>query len=141
LYKDKATLLKASENSKDSPDFVAGVLANIEVDQEHWLTAGVHKKLVGMAYGNDIYAPIKLESGKNIAWFSDAKNVLASGYLWEENKKQLAYKPFLIHQPTGKGMVISFTQEPTTRAYLDGLNVMLMNSIFRAAAHARPLAR
>jgi len=141
LYKDKATLLKASENSKDSPDFVAGVLANIEVDQEHWLTAGVHEKLVGMAYGNDIYAPIKLEAGKNLAWFSDAKNVLASGYLWEENKKQLAYKPFLIHQPTGKGMVISFTQEPTTRAYLDGLNVMLMNSIFRAAAHARPLAR
>ena len=141
LYKDKAALVKASKNTKDSPDFVAGVLANIEVDQEHWLTAGVHEKLVGIAYGNDIYAPIKLESGKNLAWFSDAKNVLASGYLWEENKKQLAYKPFLIHQPTGKGMVISFTQEPTTRAYLDGLNLMLMNSIFRAAAHARPLTR
>ncbi|MFT5758381.1 MAG: hypothetical protein ACI9LM_003122 [Alteromonadaceae bacterium] len=141
LYKDKVALLQASENNKNSPDFVAGVLANIEVDQEHWLTAGVHHKLVALAYGNDIYAPIKLESGKNIAWFSDAKTVLASGYLWEENKKQLAYKPFLIHQPTGKGMVISFTQEPTTRAYLDGLNVILMNSIFRAAAHATPLTR
>jgi len=141
LYKDKAALTKASENKSDSPDFVAGVLANIEVDQEHWLTAGVHEKLVGIAYGNDIYAPIKLESGKNVAWFSNAENVLASGYLWEENKKQLAFKPFLIHQPTGNGMIISFTQEPTTRAYLDGLNVMLMNSIFRASAHATPLSQ
>lgn len=136
LISTKSSLVKATENTKDKPDFVAGVLANIEVDQEHWLTAGVHEKLVAIAYGNDIYTPIKLQSGKNLAWFSGAENVLASGYLWEENKKQLAYKPYLIHQPTGKGMVISFTQEPTTRAYLDGLNIMLMNSIFRAVAHS-----
>ncbi|WP_085305605.1 M14 family metallopeptidase [Colwellia polaris] len=139
LLSSKSALISASENTQESPDFVAGVLANIEVDQEHWLTAGVNKNLAAIAYGNDIYTPIKLASGKNVAWFSDAKNVLASGYLWAENKKQLAYKPYLIHQPMGRGMVIAFTQEPTTRAYLDGLNVMLMNTIFRAAAHASPL--
>ena len=139
LFTTKDELVSASENTKESPDFVAGVLANIEVDQEHWLTAGVHENLTAIAYGSDIYAPIKLASGKNLAWFSDAENVLASGYLWAENKKQLAYKPYLIHQPMGRGMVIAFTQEPTTRAYLDGLNVMLMNTIFRAAAHAIPL--
>ena len=139
LLSSKSALISASENTQESPDFVAGVLANIEVDQEHWLTAGVNKNLTAIAYGNDIYTPIKLESGKNVAWFSDAENVLASGYLWAENKKQLAYKPYLIHQPMGRGMVIAFTQEPTTRAYLDGLNVMLMNTIFRAAAHASPL--
>ncbi|MBA6390661.1 peptidase M14 [Colwellia sp. BRX10-3] len=139
LFSTKDELVSASENTKEKPDFVAGVLANIEVDQEHWLTAGVHKSLTAIAYGSDIYTPIKLASGKNLAWFTDAENVLASGYLWAENKKQLAYKPYLIHQPMGRGMVIAFTQEPTTRAYLDGLNVMLMNTIFRAAAHARPL--
>jgi hypothetical protein len=139
LFTTKNALVSASENPKEKPDFVAGVLANIEVDQEHWLTAGVHNKLTAIAYGSDIYAPIKLASGKNLAWFTDAENVLASGYLWAENKKQLAYKPYLIHQPMEQGMVIAFTQEPTTRAYLDGLNIMLMNTIFRAAAHAKPL--
>ncbi|MDO6445122.1 M14 family zinc carboxypeptidase [Colwellia sp. 1_MG-2023] len=139
LFTSKESLIKASENIKEKPDFVAGVLANIEVDQEHWLTAGVNQQLAAIAYGNDIYTPIKLASGKNVAWFSGPENVLASGYLWEENKKQLAYKPYLIHQPMAKGMVISFTQEPTTRAYLDGLNVMLLNTIFRSAAHAAPL--
>lgn len=138
LITSKEHLIKASENQKESPDFVAGVLANIEVDQEHWLTAGVHENLVAIAYGNDIYTPIKLASGKNVAWFSSAENVLASGFLWQENKQQLAYKPYLIHQPMANGMVISFTQEPTARAYLDGLNLMLLNTIFRASAHATP---
>lgn len=135
----KDGLIDAIENDKDMPDSVAGVLANVEVDQEHWLTAGVNPSVVGMVYGNNIYAPVKLESGKNVAWFASKDNVLASGYLWEENKPQLAYKPFLIHQPHGRGMVISFTQEPTSRAYLDGLNVMFLNTIFRGAAHANPV--
>ena len=132
-------LNQAIQSKTEAPDFIAGVLANVEVDQEHWLTAGVNPSLVGVAYGSDIYTPIKLDSGKNLAWFSDKDKVLASGYLWEENKAQLAYKPFLIHQPMGKGMVIAYTQEPTFRAYLDGLNLLLTNTIFRSAAHARPL--
>jgi len=136
LYDNKQDLLNASVNNDDGPDFVAGVLANIEVDQEHWLTAGLNENQIGMVYGSDIFAPIKLNTGDNVVWFAGADNVLASGYLWEENKKQLAYKPFLVVQPSGNGMVVGFTQEPTTRAYLDGLNLMLMNSIFRAAAHA-----
>tara|TARA_R110000751_G_scaffold49117_1_gene109519 strand:+ start:26424 stop:29162 length:2739 start_codon:yes stop_codon:yes gene_type:complete len=139
LFTEKQNLLDASEVLDKNPDYVAGILANVEVDQEHWLTAGVNKNVVALVTGNDIYAPITLNSGKNLAWFSGPEKVLASGYLWEENKKQLAFKPFLLHQPLGKGMLVSFTQEPTTRAYLDGLNVLLTNSIFRAAAHAKPL--
>ena len=139
LFTSKKDLLNASEVQKKSPDNVAGILANVEVDQEHWLTAGVNQNVIALVLGSDIYAPITLNSGKNLAWFKGPEKVLASGYLWQENKKQLAYKPFLIHQPLGKGMLVSFTQEPTTRAYLDGLNVLLTNSIFRAAAHAKPL--
>ena len=139
LFTEKQNLLDASEDKQKKPDNVAGILANVEIDQEHWLTAGVNKNVVALVLGRDIYAPITLKSGKNVAWFSGPETVLASGYLWQENKQQLAYKPFLIYQPLGKGMLVSFTQEPTTRAYLDGLNVLLTNSIFRAAAHAKPL--
>jgi hypothetical protein len=86
----------------------------------------VNENVVALALvlGRDIYTPITLKSGKNVAWFSGPETVLVSGYLWQENKEQLAYKPFLIHQPLGKGMLVSFTQKPTTRAYLDGLNVL-----------------
>jgi len=71
--------------------------------------------------------------------YAAADQLLASGYLWAENSEQLAHKPFLMWQPRGKGMVISFAQEPTYRAYLDGLNIVLMNAIFAGAAHATPL--
>ena len=131
--------LNAIENEQELPDYVAGILTRVEVDQEHWLTAGVNSEVVAMVTGNDIYSPIKLESGKNVAWFKGQEEVVASGYIWDEFKTQSAYKPFLIHQPMGRGMVIAYTQEPTVRAYLDGLNVMFMNSIFRASAHAYPL--
>lgn len=139
LIESKKELLTAIENPEESPDHVPGVLVNIDVDQEHWLTAGVNKNAIAMVTGSDIYTPIKLESGKNVAWFSQKEKLLASGYLWEQNKVQLAFKPYLIHQPLGAGMVISFTQEPTYRAYLDGLNIMFLNTIFRGAAHSERL--
>ncbi|MCH1926106.1 M14 family metallopeptidase [Shewanella sp. C32] len=139
LIKSHDELISRIETPQELPDHVSGVLANVEVDQEHWLTAGVKPEVVSLVIGNDMFTPIKLASGKNVAWFSDEKHLLASGYMWQQNRKQLAYKPFLIYQPTGNGMVIGYTQDPTARGYLDGLNVMLMNTIFRAAAHATPL--
>ena len=121
------------------PDSLAGVLLRADVDSEHWLAAGVASSLNVLARRTDIYTPIRLDSGVNVARFSSADNLLASGYIWEENRKQLAYKPFAVVQPLGRGFVIAFTQDPTIRAYLDGLNVIFMNAIFRGAAHARPM--
>ena len=89
--------------------------------------------------GTDVYTPIRLNDGFNVARFQGPDDLLASGYIWEENRRQLAYKPFLVSQSQGVGKVIAFTQDPTVRAYMDGLNVMLMNAIFRGAAHARPV--
>jgi hypothetical protein len=71
--------------------------------------------------------------------FQGPDDLLASGYIWDENRRQLAYKPFVVSEERGEGQVIAFTQDPTVRAYLDGLNVILMNAIFRASAHARPV--
>ena len=135
----KQQLLTEVDKNQRSPDHVAGVLANIDVDQEHWLTAGVNPTVVGVVAGSEIYTPIKLNSGMNLAWFSQADTLLASGYLWQQNREQLAFKPYLMQQPVGKGMVIAFTQEPTFRAYLDGLNVMVANALFRAPAQTAAL--
>jgi hypothetical protein len=84
---------------------------------------------------------VSLENGVNAARFSGPDALVASGYLWEANRRQLAYKPFVVAQPRGDGQVIAFTQDPTVRAYLDGLNTLLANAVFRAAAHASPPLR
>ncbi len=121
------------------PDSLSGVLLRTEVTAEHWLAAGVASPLNVLARSTDIYTPIRLDSGVNVARFSAPDELLASGYIWEENRKQLAFKPFAVVHPSGRGFVIAFTYDPTIRAYLDGLNVIFANSIFRGAAHARPM--
>ena len=124
---------------KAEPDSIGGVLVQADVDPDHWLGAGVATTLNVLVRGSDIYTPIRLDSGVNVARFQSADELLASGYIWEENRKQLAYKPFAVVQPNGRGFVVAFTHDPNIRAYLDGLNVIFANAIFRGAAHARPL--
>ena len=124
---------------KDSPDSVAGVLVRANVDPDHWLGAGVASTINVLIRGSDVYTPITIDKGINVARFQGPDDLLASGYIWEENRKQLAYKPFVVAQRNGRGYVIGFTQDPNVRAYLDGLNVIFMNAIFRASAHARPI--
>ncbi len=124
---------------KAEPDSMGGVLVRADVDADHWLGAGVAATLNVLVRGSDIYTPIRLDSGVNVARFQAADDLLASGYIWEENRKQLAYKPFVVVQAEERGFVIAFTQDPNVRAYLDGLNVIFANAIFRGAAHARPM--
>ncbi len=131
-YQDQIVALE------DDPDAVAGVLVRADVHPEHWLSAGVAPVLNVLVRGTDVYTPIRINDGVNVVRFQGPDDLLASGYIWDENRRQLAYKPFVIQQSQGAGEVIAFTQDPTVRAYLDGLNVILMNAIFRGSAHARP---
>jgi hypothetical protein len=124
---------------KGQLDSVAGVLVHADVDPDHWLGAGVASPLNVLIRGGDVYTPITIDKGVNVARFRAADELLASGYIWEENRKQLAYKPFVVAEGNGRGYVIGFTQDPNVRAYLDGLNVIFMNAIFRGSAVARPV--
>ena len=64
--------------------------------------------------------------------FAGPDELLASGLLWEENRKQLAYKPFVVMHNEGQGVVIGFTADPNYRAFMDGLNVLFLNAVFRS---------
>jgi hypothetical protein len=115
-----------------------GVLLKAKLDADHWMTAGLDRPVHVLVQGRAIFTPIKLDKGVNAAFYAAPDQLLSSGYLWEENRKQLAFKPFIIVQPQGRGIVIGFTADPNFRAYMDGLNVLFLNAIFRGAAHARP---
>lgn len=130
---------RVAEPKNESPDSVPGAFVYADVDPDHWLTAGMKGPLNVLVRGSDIYTPSKMNQGANAAWFKGADELLASGYLWDENRKQLAFKPFVVVEEHGNGLVIGFTQDPTVRAYLDGLNTIFMNAIFHGATQARPL--
>ena len=139
----KGTLIEDDEayeaivaHSHASPEDVPGVLANVVADTDHWLSSG-YDAAVALYTGSGIYQPLNAADGTNVFRFAGADDLVASGYLWEENRAQLAYKPFVMVQPEGAGMVIGFTQSPVTRAYLNGLDLLLANAILFGPSHTR----
>lgn len=136
---DAAAAQAAIQPAQREPDAVAGVIVAATVDQEHWLSAGVAPRVYALLQGRDIYSPVKLNEGVNIARFAAADELLASGYLWQENRQQLAFKPLVMIEPRGRGLLIGFTTDPVVRGFADGLDLLLMNSIYRGAAHASPV--
>ncbi|MCS6953368.1 MAG: M14 family zinc carboxypeptidase [Bryobacterales bacterium] len=130
---------RAIQPDSELPDQALGVLVRARTDPDHWLAAGAPATVNALLDSRAIFAPIKLDKGVNVAFFEAPDRLLVSGYLWEETRKQLAYKPLVIAQPEGRGVVIAFTADPNYRAYLDGMNVLFLNAVFRGPAHARPL--
>lgn len=127
---------KAIRPESELPSSAHGFLARAKVDQEHWLTVGVPETVNALVAGRTIYSPIKADRGINAAYFAGPNDVLASGYIWDDFRKQLAYKPFAVLQREGRGFEIGFTADPNYRAYMDGLNILFLNAVFRGPAHA-----
>ena len=128
---------KAITPETEPPDSTAGFIAKATIDGDHWVTAGAQRTVHAVVSGNDIYTPIKLDRGINTVVFAGPDEVLASGYLWDSYRKQLAFKPLMMVQREGRGHVIAFTADPNYRAYLDGMNILFVNALFRGPAHAR----
>ena len=90
--------------------------------------------------GRAIFTPIKMDKGVNLVASARPKDVLATGYLWEENHKQLTHKPLVLVPCDERSLIVGFTADLNFCAYPDGKNVLSLNVIFRGAAHSRPPA-
>lgn len=126
-----------SEPSRD-PTPLDGAIVQAVTQQDHWLTAGLAPNLHLMLIGSDIYRPLTRDQGDNVVRFAGPREVAASGIVWQQNREQLAFKPVTAVQAVGRGFVIGFTADPTYRAQSDGMDALLLNAIFKAAARARP---
>ncbi len=135
LLTSESDFEKAITPEAELPDPLHGVLLRAKVNAESWLTAGVPSTVNVLVTGRAIFTPIKLDKGLNAAYLEGPDKILASGFMWEPNRKQLAYKPFLVLQRVGRGNVIAFTSDPTFRGYMDGLNLLLLNAVFRGPSH------
>lgn len=125
---------KAVRSDRELPPGVAGVLARAKPDPDAWINAGLPDTLHVLVDGRTIYSPLKQDQGLNAVIFAGPDEILASGLLWDESRRQLAYKPFVVVQNEGRGAVIGFTADPNFRAYMDGLNVLFLNAVFRGPA-------
>lgn len=133
----EADYRKAIQDERALPDTLPGALLNTVADRENFLSAGYDEGAVVMASGSQIYTPLDRADGINVMRFAEADNLIASGYVWDENRRQLAFKPYLMAQPSGDGLTIGFAHDPSSRAYLDGLDLLLANAVMVAPSRVR----
>jgi len=119
------------------PDTLPGALLNVVGEPDHFLSAGYDDGAVVLATGTQIFTPLGRDKGINVLGFAAPGNLIASGYVWDENRRQMAYKPYLMAQPTGRGLVIGFAHDPSTRAYLEGLDLLIANAVLVAPSRVR----
>ncbi len=146
---DKGPLAEAKEIASDKdyreaikdqtalPDTLPGALLNVVGEPDNFLSAGYDDGAVVLATGTQIFTPLDRAKGINVLRFAAPANLIASGYVWDENKRQLAYKPYLMAQPQGRGLVIGFAHDPSTRGYLEGLDLMIANAVLIAPSRVR----
>ncbi|MDC8754388.1 M14 family metallopeptidase [Erythrobacter sp. sf7] len=128
---------EAIKDEKALPDTLPGALLNVVAQRDHFLSAGYDDGGVVLATGTQIFTPLDRADGVNVLRFAAPGNLIASGYVWDENRRQLAYKPYLMAQRQGRGLVIGFAHDPSTRAYLDGLDLLIANAVLVAPSRVR----
>lgn len=135
---DESAYRAAIKDSSRRPDTLPGALLNTAIDADNFLSAGYDDAPpVVFAAGDMVLTPLGRDDGANIVRFASSGSLVASGYVWDENRRQLAFKPFMMAQGAGSGLAIGFTHDPTVRGYLDGLDLLLANAVLIAPARIR----
>lgn len=126
---------QAIEPDDEFPSNTPGAIARLSVNQEHWLGFGFGETTNTIVESNRIFTPLKLDKGVNVARYLPADKMLLSGLMWEDAQAQLPGKAFLMYSRLGSGHIVAFAEEPNYRAFLDGLNLLVMNAVFFGPGH------
>jgi hypothetical protein len=133
--KEPFDLERAIQPERERPDAVPGALLRVELDREHWLSAGTDGALQALVEGRRIFTPLKLDKGRNVGVYAKKDDVVASGLVWDETRDQLAQKAFLMEEPLGKGHVIAFAEDPNNRGYSEGTELLFVNAVLLGPAY------
>jgi hypothetical protein len=126
---------KAIQPERERPEALPGALLRVELDREHWLSAGTDGELAALVEGQRIFTPIKLDEGVNVGLYAPRESLVVSGVVWPDAREQLARKAFLVDQPTGEGHIIAFAEEPNFRGYTEATELLFMNAVLLGPAH------
>jgi hypothetical protein len=132
---DDAAFDKAIQPERERPDSQPGALLRATVDTDHWLSAGSDDEMQVVIEGARVFAPIKLNAGRNVIYYARKSSLVASGLIWPEGQDLLVRKPYLMHQPFGQGHVIGFAEDPNYRGYTEATMLLFMNAVLLGPAY------
>ena len=121
--------LEAIEPPNEGPEYLSGAILRALVDTGHWLAAGTDGEIGVFSQGSPLFSPVTLDQGTNVVRYASMEDLVLGGVVWEDARPQLANKPFMIHQPVGRGQVVAFTQDPNYRAFTESTMLLFMNAV------------
>jgi hypothetical protein len=120
---------KAIQPDRERPEPQPGAILRVTLDTDHWLSAGHDHEMQVMIEGSRVFAPLKLNNGRNVGIYGKKESLIASGLIWPEGQDLLVQKPYLMYQPFGQGEVIAFAEDPNYRAFVEGSMLLFMNAV------------
>ncbi|MBX3464726.1 MAG: peptidase M14 [Planctomycetes bacterium] len=124
---------KAVRPDREPPPAVPGAILAVTTDPDHWLAFGYAGAANVVHDSTHVFTPLKLDRGTNVAIYAPAEQLVRAGFVWDESRRQLPQKAFLVHQPHGRGHVVAFAEDPNVRAFADGMNLFLLNAVLLTA--------
>jgi len=126
---------KAIQPERERPQSTPGAMLRVELDKEHWISAGTDGEVQAIVEGQRVFTPIKLDQGRNVGVYAGKDRLVAGGLVWNDAQELLAQKAYLIDQPLGQGRVIAFAEDPNYRAFTEATQLLFMNAILLGPAH------
>lgn len=126
---------KAIEPADENPSSTPGAILRVRMDRSHWLGFGYGETTTVMMDSNRIFSLLKLDRGTNVAVYLPEDKFFASGFMFDDARRQIPNKAYLMHSRVGRGNVVGFAEDPNYRAFMDGLNVMFLNAVFFGPGH------
>ena len=126
---------KAIQPERERPENLAGAMLRVRLDRHHWLTAGLDQEIQVVVEGARVFAPLKLDAGRNVGVYEGVERLVAAGLVWKEAQPLLAQRAYLMHQPLGSGHVIAFAEDPNYRAFTEATELLFINAVLLARAH------
>ena len=131
----ESSVEKAIEPKEEWPSATPGAILRVSIDRAHWLGFGYGDTTTVLLDSNRIFTPLRLDQGVNVARYLGDDRMIASGLVWDDARKQLPNTAFLMHVRQGRGHLVAFAEDPGYRAFLEGLDLMLLNAIFLGPGH------
>ncbi len=126
---------KAIQPERERPENLAGAMLRVRLDRNHWLTAGLDAEITAVIEGARVFAPLKLDAGRNVGLYATEDRLVAAGLVWKEAQPLLSQRAFLMHQPMGSGHIIAFAEDPNYRAFTDATTLLFMNAVLLGPGH------
>ncbi|MCU0626387.1 MAG: hypothetical protein MUF21_07880 [Gemmatimonadaceae bacterium] len=115
--------------TKDQPQYVPGLLADVVLDRTHWLATGVESPRLTVLYEGDLVLQPSKE-GSNVAVFAPSGTLVRAGFTFVDNTERLLRgSTFLVSERQGRGSFVGFNADPLFRGWWRANDRLVFNAI------------